>query len=327
MTTNNSWNNQVLDADVIFNGGTMSIGTDATSGAINIGTGAAARTVTVGNGTGASSVVVNTGTGNLDLGVNATAHTSRLGSTSGASATTVQCGTGALTVNGGGAMDIDLTGQIQINSSGSTIDIGNDNVNQNVNIGTSGARTVTVGSTTGASALALKCGTGDFSLASATGTVISALDTGAVTKPLQPAFSAYKSAGSTNVTGNGALYHVIFNSEFFDIGANYNTGTGYFTAPVDGIYLFRAQVELAVIAATGYLYLKLDSSSTQDKQMQYYKPTTAVNFGYEVTGIMKLSAADTVRVIIQSYGEAGNTESVNGDANGIVTNFSGILLA
>lgn len=189
------------------------------------------------------------------------------------------------------------------------------------------ARTTTVGNTTGASSLALKCGTGDFSLASASGTLISALDSGAVTKPLQPAFSAYRSSGATNVTGNGGLYRVVFDSEFYDIGSNYNTGTGYFTAPVDGIYLFRAQLELANVAATGYFYLKLDSSSTQDKQIQGWKPVTGLNLGYEVCGIMQLSAADTVSVTIQSYGEAGNTEKVNGDANGIVTNFSGILLA
>jgi hypothetical protein len=230
MTTNNAWNNQVLDADVTFNGGTVSIGTDATSGAINIGTGAAARTTTIGN-------------------------------------------------------------------------------------------------TTGASALALKCGTGDFSLASASGTLISALDTGAVTKPLQPAFSAYRSSTASNVTGNGTLYHVIFNSEFYDIGGNYNTGTGNFTAPVDGIYLFRASVELGGIVAIGYLYLKFNSSSTQTKQIIYCKPVTGISLAYEICGIMKLSAGDTVYVSVQSYGEAGDVEEVNGDANGIVTNFAGILLA
>lgn len=150
--------------------GATSVVVDCGTGALNIGTNAVAHTTTIGNATGASSVVLDVGTGNLDLGVTATAHTSRLGSTAGASATTVQCGTGAMTVNGGGILDIDAVGQLQINSSGSTIDIGNDAVAQNMNIGTgAAARTITLGNTTGASSVVVDVGTGAASFgASAT---------------------------------------------------------------------------------------------------------------------------------------------------------------
>jgi hypothetical protein len=162
----------LLDADGVLelnsSAGAISIGNDADAQAINIGTGAAARTITLGNATGATSVVVDVGTGNLDLGVTATAHTTTLGSTTGASATTVQAGTGALNVTGGGAINVDAAGQLQINSSGSTIDIGNDDIDQNVNLGTDGERTVTVGSTNGAAALVLQSGTGEITV---TGTV------------------------------------------------------------------------------------------------------------------------------------------------------------
>lgn len=147
-------------------GGVIGIGNDAIAQNINIGTGGAARIITVGNATGATSVVLNVGTGNLDLGVTATAHTSRLGSTTGASATTVQCGTGAMTINGGGILDIDAVGQLQINSSGSTIDIGNDAIAQNMNIGTgAAARTVTIGNATGATSVVVNSGTGAASFA------------------------------------------------------------------------------------------------------------------------------------------------------------------
>ena len=70
MTTQNSWGNQVLDANVTFNGGTFSAGTDATSDAINIATGAAARATTIGNITGASSLDLKFGTGDFTLDVN-----------------------------------------------------------------------------------------------------------------------------------------------------------------------------------------------------------------------------------------------------------------
>jgi len=67
MATQNSWNNQVTEANITFNGGTFSAGTDATSGAINIGTGAAARTTTIGNTTGASATNINYGTGDITI--------------------------------------------------------------------------------------------------------------------------------------------------------------------------------------------------------------------------------------------------------------------
>lgn len=52
---------------------------------------------------------------------------------------------GALTVNSSSTVDLDATGTLSINSSGGVINIGDDNVNQNINIGTSGSRTITIG--------------------------------------------------------------------------------------------------------------------------------------------------------------------------------------
>lgn len=68
MTTNNSWNNSVSNANVSFTGGTMSIGTDNTDHAVNIGTAASAgRPVAVGSTTGTSSLDLKTGTGDFTL--------------------------------------------------------------------------------------------------------------------------------------------------------------------------------------------------------------------------------------------------------------------
>lgn len=53
---------------------------------------------------------------------------------------------GALAVTSAGVMDIDATAALQINSSGGAISIGNDNVAQNLNLGTAGARTIAIGS-------------------------------------------------------------------------------------------------------------------------------------------------------------------------------------
>jgi hypothetical protein len=68
MATINSWNNQIKAANVLYQGGTVAIGSDATDNAINIGTAASAgRTVTVGNATGTSGLVLTSASGNIAM--------------------------------------------------------------------------------------------------------------------------------------------------------------------------------------------------------------------------------------------------------------------
>ena len=50
-----------------------------------------------------------------------------------------------LTFEVDGATDIQSTGNVTIDSSAGTIGIGTDNVNQNINVGTQGTRTLTIG--------------------------------------------------------------------------------------------------------------------------------------------------------------------------------------
>lgn len=55
---------------------------------------------------------------------------------------------------------------------------------------------------------------------------------GRVTKPFQPAFRAYSTAGSYSTTG----VDIVFGSTNYNIGNYYNTSNGRFTAPVSGVY-------------------------------------------------------------------------------------------
>lgn len=52
----------------------------------------------------------------------------------------------------------------------------------------------------------------------------------------QPSFSAYLNAQANNVTGDGTNYTVICDTEDFDVGADYNTTTGAYTAAFEGKY-------------------------------------------------------------------------------------------
>ena len=67
-------------------------------------------------------------------------------------------------------------------------------------------------------------------------------ETGAITKPLQPAFLAYASS-TTNVTGDGTIITIVYGNEVFDQGGDYDTTTGIFTAPITGRYIVSTTFE------------------------------------------------------------------------------------
>ena len=68
------------------------------------------------------------------------------------------------------------------------------------------------------------------------GTTAQTVDSsGRINKPLQPSFHAYPSS-STNYTSADDV--IIFGSTYHNIGSDYNTSTGKFTAPIAGNYLF-----------------------------------------------------------------------------------------
>lgn len=96
---------------------------------------------------------------------------------------------------------------------------------------------------------------GSFNSSAVTGigngraTDITISSAGEVTMPLQPAFMAYNSATDADVTGDGTIYTIICDTEVFDQNADYNAGTGVFTAPVTGRYRFSASVVLQQLGA------------------------------------------------------------------------------
>ena len=202
-------------------GGAIQIGHNAAAGAIQIGTHESARTITMGNVIGATALALNAGTGGIALAstgagdisldsddtllldsdgvlelnssagaisignddvdqainigtdgertVNISrggkASTVNIGNNTGASSVDLLSGTGAITATSGGTLILDAAGVLELNSSGGVISIGNDNVAQNINIGTGdAARTISIGNDTGASSVDLLSGTGGITL-------------------------------------------------------------------------------------------------------------------------------------------------------------------
>jgi len=191
-------------------GGIIGIGNDAVAQNINIATGAAARTLTLGNATGATAVAINSGSGDItatatlgsiilestenvadaiylhtDAGIT---EQIRLHSDQGTAAASIllQSDVGGVTLNGGiagaGALTLvasDAAGGIDIDygTGGMTIDATNGAFTLQtgtgaISLGTDAvAKTVTVGSTTGAADTVIQSGTGNTSVTS-TGAIL-----------------------------------------------------------------------------------------------------------------------------------------------------------
>ncbi len=178
-------------ATVVTGAVALNLGADASTGAINVGTGAGARTVTVGNITGATAVAINSGTG----------HT-----------TITSTGAGDIVLNGGDKITLDSAGTVDINSSAAAINIGDDDVDQAVNIATDGERTLTIGSANGAAGVVIQGGTGDvsisnnaiahnLSLGNKTGATAVAMEVGTGHFTLDGVASSTYTVGASTTTG------------------------------------------------------------------------------------------------------------------------------
>ena len=152
---------------------------------------------------------------------------------------------------------------------------------------------------------------------------------GAITKTSNPAFMARYSVSDTvwNVASDGWT-KIIFDQENVDKGSNYNPSTSEFTAPVDGMYLFGAELQLEgpngitsgyLTTGTNWMYISFIVNGATTLTPSEGGTRTDVNFNamynsYTPTHLMNLSAVDTVCMYrtgnYTSIKFKGGTESV-----------------
>ena len=149
--------------------------------------------------------------------------------------------------------------------------------------------------------------------------------TGAVTKPLTPAFFAYNSATRSNVTGNAVGYTILFDTEVFDQNADFASPT--FTAPVTGRYFLQAQVSTDAQTTTntdGVLTLVTSNRSVavnyNPGNMEGVQATGQCSVN--ISGILDMDASDTAYVTVVIY---QGTQTINVMATN--TFFTGALIA
>jgi len=112
---------------------------------------------------------------------------------------------------------------------------------------------------------------------------------GRVTMPYQPSFIAWRSGSNQSFDTSIFGLQVVFNSTYINVGNHFNTSTGLFTAPVDGLYSFSGSVYTNGSISQMWLVVNGNRASATD----YVQPSSGIFCMLGATSI-HLIAGDTV---------------------------------
>lgn len=174
--------------------------------------------------------------------------------------------------------------------------------------------TTTINASTSSGLVTTPDNSGTVALQGNGATGLTVNSSGIVNTPLRPAFDAYGTVGNVLFTTDTPIP---LNSTTFNIGSNYSTSTYRFTAPVAGIYFFRAQVYKQ--ASGNASRLRLYKNAADVRVYQYISATDTYTFG--ITGVISLTVGDYVTCNFNSDGAGTNIYLADNH-----TNFSGYLV-
>ena len=147
-------------------------------------------------------------------------------------------------------------------------------------------------------------------------------DAGEVTNPSQPAFLV-TAALQSDITGDGTTYSVVFSTEIFDQGNDFD-GTSTFTAPLTGRYLLAGSGDVSGLTADHNAFVLYLISSNRNYISYAYGTAGGANpftfFGQRLVVIADMDANDTVIFKVAAFNGAKVVDLTS------FSHFSGMLV-
>lgn len=120
-----------------------------------------------------------------------------------------------------------------------------------------------------------------------------------------------------NITGNGAIYTIIFNTKDYDTTNNFNIVTGEFTAPEDGVYFFTSAVQMTNLDSTvSDAILTILSNGNSFRLSRYNVGVIRLNNNFTaMVGSLqiKMLANQTAELQVQVTQASGLTVDISGN--------------
>jgi len=135
---------------------------------------------------------------------------------------------------------------------------------------------------------------------------------------VEPAFSAYLDANTSYNTTDTIVYDV----EQYDFSGNYDTATGIFTVPVDGVYIFTARLGCGGLTSgdSAVIMLQVNGSDVFGANNLY--ATSAATIYSSFSCHLILAAGDTVEIVL--YENHSGSVTIYGDSGSDkINSFSG----